>query len=1503
MDHEDSSDAESDFQEPSSSYISPRKRGIEQITVSSSTSSTNSADESSSDSNEYFHDREELFQIPICDDDLLEINDETYYVRELASAEDVKNSCNEFATDMVNKHWTAIRHHFDSFFAVVRWNAPDDITWEDRANVLELMQYGLDAIVPVIKRHVETLCNAEVTTEAMANESKRLRNYMLMYVYLATKVAGLIDAEATKRMKNAAMTAGKGKKKNAEDISRDPIVKSWQETRASIIKDLYNLCMMTIVDNKGMIRHRALAKIFQGGVYEQQFITTYTNFAVRLLEGYEVCKAVGRSWAFSVFYLIRGVCMGFDRFGQMGNAIMEAIKRIDAFQSGNTLTSFPFVEAILAVSGKSQDMDQLFLVMLNYFGRMDPDEFKESSSKPYSLLITTLAEKHPSLLSRNIHGLTNFLNQDPATLRSAVLQAYVDMVFFLHEEVKTEKDERKQEILMHRREQMLQRLQCHICDDSAHVRAKVLNLWSKLAIKRQIPVSFIQGSLISTIGSRLTDKSVMVRKAAAHALSTFLQYNCFGPNLSAPVIQSHVEALKKERKELKFENPESSGVHAAMESFEAMKSEIEGYIEASLKTLLAPKSRESSPEGDVGEEVIEIDDEDSEASDASLRPKRVSVDGTGTAMSGPELTKGLMNMILDENQRPAACDMFTKVHINNDPKKKEYTEEDVKELIPSVLEGLQAEYLNAVVAEQLLDDNLQLEEEDRMRDYQVKVEKISKKIENGKNCLMFAYEIQRCLPAAVRGIFTGQITEITESLNFISECRKFEIRESSAAVKDVLNLIWRKDTSVRDVVVKAGMDMFHSQNQDVAVQNLRTARNLMEIFLENEDSEMESIEETVYEMLTAAHVFGDYTVKVFCVLACLGNDRVRWSALRLLSVVTRTHTQYSRDLLPFFIRCFESTEEPKTKELCLTAFANMKCRDTGAKKHFMPIPFRIPAADRNIQVIVVDLMHFFDESTEERWMQRMRQTVDIAFHICSETTTTCAYMFDYCFSLTKKALDKLVAVQKEVLRLREMQEDPMKFVDLEEMRREAQEAKEKAAEEEEDMFGEEAETSVDAEEEPSREEAEPKIDPKVEKWISLKLKKMMEIHGTCKTKWKTCVIRLFWMVSEMALQLIVHSEETFLAQMKMYNDLVADLREQSKSVADAEVVNTPYDELTRWEIHLREKKGLFEPGDIEDDRLGVSAISVEDKLQQRILFNMESRLFSNEYSIIRCTVVLVIYAVDRRRHIDPEIVDAAVFALGKIMLTSENISKAYLQMFLDCLPTVTAGCRNNMVLVLADLCYRFPNVIELNSEALFSLSEDSDDGVRETAMLVLSHLILNDQLKTRGTVAGLTPRIFDRHHNIAKIARNFFTELAQKSNILYNFLPDIISRLTVRIDRHHVKLFENVMEFLLKFIIKERQVDALIEKVCQRFIHASTGKRDGVILAECLAFCLAQLPMTGKSICIMNDNMGYIKPFLKDDRVFANFEKLLQSYRKMAKNGEAKETIDEFEETIIKHAT
>lgn len=57
--------------------------------------------------------------------------------------------------------------------------------------------------------------------------------------------------------------------------------------------------------------------------------------------------------------------------------------------------------------------------------------------------------------------------------------------------------------------------------------------------------------------------------------------------------------------------------------------------------------------------------------------------------------------------------------------------------------------------------------------------------------------------------------------------------------------------------------------------------------------------------------------------------------------------------------------------------------------------------------------------------------------------------------------------------------------------------------------------------------------------------------------------------------------------------------------------------------------------------------------------------------------------------------------------------------------------RSNCTIALGDLAVRFPNLLEPWTENMYSRLQDPSVSVRKNAVLVLSHLILNDMMKVR----------------------------------------------------------------------------------------------------------------------------------------------------------------------------
>lgn len=128
--------------------------------------------------------------------------------------------------------------------------------------------------------------------------------------------------------------------------------------------------------------------------------------------------------------------------------------------------------------------------------------------------------------------------------------------------------------------------------------------------------------------------------------------------------------------------------------------------------------------------------------------------------------------------------------------------------------------------------------------------------------------------------------------------------------------------------------------------------------------------------------------------------------------------------------------------------------------------------------------------------------------------------------------------------------------------------------------------------------------------------------------------------------------------------------------------------------------------------------------------------------------------------------------------------------------------RSNCTVALGDLAVRFPNLLEPWTEHMYARLRDPSVSVRKNAVLVLSHLILNDMMKVRGTnlqlpynvpcahvfnpfvayvsifyfiycvqvkgyINEMTICLEDEDERISSLAKLFFNELSKKGNISY----------------------------------------------------------------------------------------------------------------------------------------
>ncbi|KAI7998661.1 Condensin complex subunit 1 [Camellia lanceoleosa] len=260
----------------------------------------------------------------------------------------------------------------------------------------------------------------------------------------------------------------------------------------------------------------------------------------------------------------------------------------------------------------------------------------------------------------------------------------------------------------------------------------------------------------------------------------------------------------------------------------------------------------------------------------------------------------------------------------------------------------------------------------------------------------------------------------------------------------------------------------------------------------------------------------------------------------------------------------------------------------------------------------------------------------------------------------------------------------------------------------------------------------------------------------------------------------------------------------------------------------------------------------------------------------------------------PELQASAMLALCRFMIIDADFCDANLQLLFTVVENAPSEIvRSNCTIALGDLVVRLPNLLEPWTENVYARLRDASVSVRKNAVLVLSHLILNDMMKVKGYINEMAMCLEDEDERISNLAKLFFHELSKKgNNPIYNLLPDILGKLSN--ENLKRESFCNIMQFLIGSIKKDKQMESLVEKLCNRFSGVTNTRQ-----WEYISYCLSQLTFTEKGVKKLMELFKTYEHVLSEDSVMDNFRNIVNKAKKFAKP-EMKSCIEEFEEKLVK---
>jgi condensin complex subunit 1 len=259
---------------------------------------------------------------------------------------------------------------------------------------------------------------------------------------------------------------------------------------------------------------------------------------------------------------------------------------------------------------------------------------------------------------------------------------------------------------------------------------------------------------------------------------------------------------------------------------------------------------------------------------------------------------------------------------------------------------------------------------------------------------------------------------------------------------------------------------------------------------------------------------------------------------------------------------------------------------------------------------------------------------------------------------------------------------------------------------------------------------------------------------------------------------------------------------------------------------------------------------------------------------------------------NPQVRTAAVLAMCKLMCVSAAYCEDNLQLLFSIMISAPEPeIRSNIVVALGDLAFRWTNLTEPWMSHIYALLRDKDTQVRHNTLTVLTHLVLNDMVKVRGQVSEMALCLEDADDRIQDMARLFFGEfkLKQQGMLLYNLLPDMVSRLST--SNVEEGKFRRVIKYVFAFVDKAKQTDGLVDKFCQRF-RATDDQRQW----RDIGFCLNNLTLSEKGVKKMleeNNFKAFADKLLHDDDVANSFMQIVAKAKKLpGMSGEKKDKKD-----------
>ncbi|XP_054903884.1 condensin complex subunit 1 isoform X1 [Poeciliopsis prolifica] len=1283
------------------------------------------------------------FLVPVCVGDLVKTGGiNQYVVQDVIPAKQLPSHLSKFKMGLRSQGPSCILEHFDTGYSVLQ-----------HFNSLELgvKEDTLDLLVKVVSDLAVSLPTALTSTTFSTAERKEKLNAVKMSVFLLCKLTESLESVSYRQ--SIVTAPGKGSKKGkggGEGLMQ------WDSERERVLHALVQLLQLDI---------RCLWSL---SLVEEEFISCVTCCCYKLLENPTISHVKNKPTRDCIIHLL-GILI--TKYNHLLGASVKVIQMLQHFEQLSSV----FAQAV-SVWSTEYGVRAIIGEVIREIGQKSSEELAREGSgvKAFASFLSELSGLVPELMIPNISVLITHLEGESHTMRVAVCEVLGEIL------VRVLCGDGLDESGRADRDRFFDILQEHLHDTHSHVRARVLQVYTRIVNSKALPLCRYSEVMGLAVG-RLMDKSINAVKSAIQLLAAFIAHNPYSCKLSSADLKKPLETETAKLREMKekLEGKAPVTVIKASELWAAMEPELL----LTVRTTLEPTSdaeEENNEGGDVEDEKPEDDDRATAVKIAQyLRVNKY---------------RNAVKLCVKAHSWFPESEMFASLST--------VTPESLMDTLGLIFKGSDDD---ASDVSQNLPPTPQKERDKEGDEGDLKKQEML--VQYLRNMETFSLQVEQAISVINNMLYLKTTSVVQEAVQFCVTVHEFSVANSVSGVRKMLPLVWSTDAAIKDAVVQAYRRLYLNPQGDTVRMKAQTlVDSLSELMVDASLGTIQCLEEIVQEFFGSGSNLQSTVIQVLWERFTGKREASvlhKRAAVLLLGMAARAEREVVLSNLDTL--CSVALGEKVTEEFLLARDTVITiCSITDHVRQSKGAPFRLPQ-DHQLFTCLTQAVADGVVMEDPYWQSFMEQAVRLIYFLAESPDQLCSRLLQRSARLLLDQIVEGSEVNKDVGQIHDASQD-----------------------------------SSDQEEQVN----------------CVCLAQLLALCG--------CVA--FWQVS--------HLERSVSAELRRRRGETEEREEKEKgpgSKAKQQLAN---------ESAMEEELGL----------IGASAEDTEAELIRKIC---ETELLAEDNLLSAFLPLLVKVCSSPGRYSHPQLTTAACLALSQYMMISPSVCEDNIRLIFTVLERSTLPVvRANAIIALGDLTVRFPNTLEPWTQNLYARLSDEVPSVRQTAVTVLTQLVLKDVLKVKGQVSEVAVLLIDPEPHITSLALNFFNELATKDNAIYNLLPDIISRLSDPERGMSSEDFNTIMKQLFSYITKERQTESLVEKLCQRFRTAKTERQ------WCdLAMSLSLLSMCERGFKRLQECWECYSDKLTESGVYQPLLTIIAKLRRGAKP-QFKAQIDDFEKRL-----